>query len=82
MRGDTLASGGRSASFPASNGKISQERWDEAVGKRGVCRGVSAPEDTYKVFENTDGTFRLETKEEQTERLGQLLTKLSRIKKK
>jgi ribosomal protein S4E len=35
----------------------------------GVCRGVSLPEETYKVFENSDGTFRLETKDEQTERL-------------
>jgi hypothetical protein len=35
----------------------------------GVCRGISLPEETYIVFENGDGTYRLETKEEQTLRL-------------
>jgi hypothetical protein len=28
--GDRLARGGASASFPASNGKITQEKWDAA----------------------------------------------------
>lgn len=35
----------------------------------GICRGISLPEETYIVFENGDGTYRLETKEEQTLRL-------------
>jgi len=29
-KGDALASGARSVTFPASDGKVSQSRWDEA----------------------------------------------------
>lgn len=32
--GDRLARGAKSAQFPASDGKVSQKRWDEIFGKK------------------------------------------------
>ena len=32
--GDQLARGAKSATFPASNGKVSQERWDEIFNSK------------------------------------------------
>lgn len=43
--GDALARGAKSANFPASDGKVTQERWDEIFGAR-ESDAASKPQDS------------------------------------
>ena len=53
-RGDALAAGAKSAIFPASDGKVSQERWDEAFKDIGDPRS-DTPQEKSDVRGTTEG---------------------------